>query len=139
MFLNNFNKISMSFKAILPIIFFAVAFAGTDGTIRGTVRDVNGDPLPGVQVYIEALGQGATTDGDGTYIILNIPAGLYELHASMIGYDEYIIKNVEVNIDLTTTINISLNESFLEIESGMRISKTNNVYKYFKKVVWKYH
>ena len=48
---------------ILFILQLNFLIAGTDGTIRGTVRDVNGEPLPGVQVYIEELGQGATTDG----------------------------------------------------------------------------
>ena len=58
---------------IIYSLIFNFLIAGTDGTVRGVVRDVNGESLPGVQVYIEELGQGATTDGEGNYIILNVP------------------------------------------------------------------
>jgi len=106
------------YKNFLYFILIFPLLAGTTGKIKGQVIDFNtNEPLIGCNIYLSSTNYGASADIDGTYIILNIPAGLYELHASMIGYDEYIIKNIEVNIDLTTTINVSLNESSLEIES----------------------
>ena len=65
---------------LLNIIFLCLStaflFSGTDGTIRGQVLDVNGEGIPGVQILIEELYQGAITDLDGNYIILNIQENL---------------------------------------------------------------
>ena len=80
------------YSIIFIILLSTILFSGTDGTIRGTVRDINGEPLPGVQVYIEALGQGATTDADGTYIILNIQE--YNPNADLNGDDEINIADI---------------------------------------------
>ena len=101
---------------ILFILQVNFLIAGTDGTIRGVVRDVNGEPLPGVQVYIEELGQGATTDGDGNYIILNIQVGTYEVKATMIGYATYTTQNVSVMMDGTEWLNIVMSEEAIEGE-----------------------
>ena len=87
-------------------LFSNFLFAGTDGTIRGTVRDVNGDSLPGVQVYIEELGQGAITDMEGNYIILNIQVGTYDVKTTMIGFSTQIFQDVGVTMDQTEWLNI---------------------------------
>jgi len=106
------------FKKLLYLIFILPLLAGTTGKIKGKVVDSQtSEPLIGCNIYLSSTNYGASADINGNYLILNIPAGLYELHASMIGYDDYIITNTEVNIDLTTTINVSLNESSLEMES----------------------
>ena len=73
-------------KFILFCFSTSILIAGTDGTIRGQVMDVYGEPLPGVQILIEDLSQGAVTDLDGNYIILNVQVGTYDIKTSMIGY-----------------------------------------------------
>lgn len=40
-----------------------------DRSVTGTVLDENGDPLPGVLIYVEGTTTGATTDFDGKYTI----------------------------------------------------------------------
>ncbi len=83
--------------------------AGTTGKIAGYVRDAQtGDPLPGVNVIIEGTRMGAATAVNGYYAILNVPPGTYTLRFSMIGYADYRVENVKVDIDLTTTINAQL-------------------------------
>ena len=54
------------------IFFVSLSIAGTDGTVRGKVLDVEGESLPGAQVYIAELGVGTMTDIDGNYILLNL-------------------------------------------------------------------
>ena len=44
-------------------------WSGTEGTIRGTVKNVEGEPLIGAQVYIGDLGVGAVANMDGNYIL----------------------------------------------------------------------
>ena len=61
-------------------------FGGTDGTIRGRITDVDQNALPGAQIYIPELAQGAMADIDGNYIILNVSVGSYDVSVSMMGY-----------------------------------------------------
>ena len=92
-------------------------FAGTTGKIAGVVTDKEtGEPLPGVNVFLEGSSLGAATNQKGYYVILNVPPGTYTLKASMIGYADVRIQNVRVNIDLTTTIDIQMQGVILEGE-----------------------
>ncbi len=105
-------------KQLLYLFLIVPLLAGTSGKIRGVITDSQtGQPLIGCNVYLSSTNYGSSADIDGNYIIFNIPPGIYDLNVSMIGYDMYIMKNVEVNADLTTTINASLNESSLQMES----------------------
>ena len=105
---------------LLNIIFLCLStsllFSGTDGTIRGQVMDVLGEPLPGVQILIEDLSQGAVTDLDGNYIILNVQVGTYDIKSSMIGYATVITKDVNVTMDQTRWLNLTLQEEAIEGE-----------------------
>ena len=102
------------FNIVFLSLFFTLAIGGTDGTIRGKVLDVNGEPLPGVQVFIPETGWGANTDLDGNYIILNVQVGTYEVRASMIGYAEHIQQNTSVLMDGTVWLNIVLQEEAIQ-------------------------
>lgn len=88
--------------------------AGTDGTIRGKVTDLEGVPLPGAQVYIESLSLGTMADLQGSYIILNIPVGTYDITVGMMGYQRQIMSNVDVMMDKTLWLNFSLPSEAIE-------------------------
>ena len=106
--------------SFIKFIFFcfstSILFAGTDGTIRGQVMDVYGEPLPGVQILIEDLSQGAVTDLDGNYIILNVQVGTYDIKTSMIGYATIVTKDVNVTMDQTRWLNLTMQEEAIEGE-----------------------
>jgi outer membrane receptor protein involved in Fe transport len=90
---------------MLPAVIFAQG-----GKIAGRIIDgETNTALPGVNVMILETRQGAISDLNGSYTILNVaPGSKYTLRASMIGYAIYTVRDVEVNIDLTTTINVRL-------------------------------
>jgi hypothetical protein len=93
-------------------------FAGTTGKISGQVFDKNSnEPIPGVNVLIEGLPLGASTDLEGDFFILNIPPGTYKISAQMVGYKTQIIENVKVTADLTTSLSFKLREQILEGET----------------------
>ena len=103
-----FTSLSISFFAYTSID------AGTTGKIAGEVVDAKtGEPLRGVNVVISGTQIGAATDINGKYFILNIPPATYRLVATMMGYEEYIVKDVRVSVDRTTTINIRLSQTVL--------------------------
>ena len=62
-------------QKLFLIFFIYCSFlnGGTDGTIRGKVTDIEGVPLPGANIYIPAISNGAAADVNGNYIILNVP------------------------------------------------------------------
>ncbi|SVB33606.1 uncharacterized protein METZ01_LOCUS186460, partial [marine metagenome] len=90
------------------MIISSFLFAGTDGTIRGKVTDVDGVPLPGANIYIPAIGVGAAADMDGSYIILNIPVGDYDVMVQMMGYQKQTRTDVRVMMDQTVWLNFKL-------------------------------
>ncbi len=93
---------------ILVTAISGLLLAGTDGTIRGQVSDMDGKPLPGAQIFIQELSLGAVADVNGNYIILNIPVGVYDVTVLMMGYQKQVMNNVDVIMDKTIWLNFSL-------------------------------
>ncbi len=73
-----------------------------DRSIRGTVKDENGQGLPGVSVVIKNTSQGTTTDQNGTYQ-LTIPETATTLVFSFVGY-----LSQEVAVGNQSDVNVTL-------------------------------
>lgn len=98
--------LSISILLICSVVSLALA---QTGKITGRVTDADtGEPLPGVNIILEGTQQGAASDADGYYTIVNVSPGTYTVRASFIGYAQTSVQNVNVNIDLTTTVNFEL-------------------------------
>lgn len=95
-------------RYILCFNLISFASAGTDGTIRGKVSDIDGNPLPGANIYVPDVGIGAAAGGDGSYIILNIPVGDYDVVVQMMGYQKQTMTDVSVMMDQTVWLNFKL-------------------------------
>jgi len=93
---------------LFSILFCSIVFAGTDGTIRGKVTDMEGSPLPGANIYIPDVGLGAAADLEGNYLILNVPVGGYDVVVQMMGFQKQTIKDVKVMMDQTVWLNFKL-------------------------------
>lgn len=93
------------------------SLASGNGTIRGTVTDrKTGDPLPQVNLRLDGTTLGASSGADGTFEIRNIPAGTYELLATLIGYESTTVDGVSVEEGRTTTIAFDLEETSVSID-----------------------
>lgn len=89
----------------------------TTGKITGQIVEIEtGETLPGATVSIVGTQQGAVTDADGYYIILNVSPGTYELKASFLGFKTKIVQEVRVKINQTTTIDFTMSESVMQGE-----------------------
>lgn len=112
-------------RFLIPLFLILInyfLFAGSTGKIAGIAIDKStGDVLIGVNVVLEGTNLGASTDIDGTFIILNVPPGTYVVNAQYIGYANTIIKNVQVNVDLTTELNIQMQEEALELGEAVTV------------------
>ncbi len=121
-----------SFPLFVALIFTLIcsSYAGTSGKIVGRVVDKsNGEPLIGANVLIKDSQLGAATDVEGYYAILNVPPGKYTLQAVYIGYQNVEISNVNVSIDLTTTIDIEMSETTLEVAETITITAERPIIK----------
>ncbi|MCH8566959.1 MAG: TonB-dependent receptor [Balneolales bacterium] len=77
--------------------------------IAGRITDARtGEELIGANVFILETGQGASTNLDGEYIILNVGPGTYTLRITYVGYQTQRIENVVVRTDLTTRIDVAM-------------------------------
>ena len=90
--------------------------AGTVGKLSGSVLDMKQQPLGGANVILVGVPLGAATDMEGRYTILNIPAGGYTVKVSLIGYSPTTVQNVVIPADRTTSLDVTLTESALEMK-----------------------
>lgn len=76
---------------VLALFVFVAAYA-QNVTIRGSVRDASGQPLPGASVTVQGSAGGTLADAAGNYS-LSLPPGRYVLVVSYVGYAQ---QNIEV-------------------------------------------
>src|SRR3989475_2790910 len=80
------------------------------GRIVGTIHDAQGAVIPGVSVSAKNLETGAErttlSDESGGFVITNIPAGSYEVSASLAGFQK------EVHSGITLTVGAALRVDF---------------------------
>lgn len=105
--------------SILLMFGFLAAQVPT-GRILGKVTDAEGTPLPGVSVIadsIKLVGQAtAVTDATGTYRLFSLPAGQYSVRFTLPGFERLTRRDIIVQLDQTTMLNISLKQSTIEEE-----------------------
>lgn len=84
------------------------------GRIVGRVTDAKtGEPLFGANVMVRETVLGTASDADGRFLI-QLPVGLYDVEASMIGYKEQTRMEVQVVPDQETEITFRLEPTVLQ-------------------------
>ncbi len=68
------------------VLFCALPLAAQTGTISGSVTDVDGTPLSGAVIEIEALFRSTLSDMNGDYRLTGVPAGAHTLRVRLLGY-----------------------------------------------------
>ncbi|MDH3285396.1 MAG: TonB-dependent receptor, partial [Acidobacteriota bacterium] len=97
-------------------IFWASGLAAQAGSIAGRVVDAqSGQPLPAAQVFIGALDIGVLTQQNGSYILLNVPAGTHTVTVQRIGYGE-AQQTVAVTAGQTTVRDFRITEEALQLD-----------------------
>ncbi|NUQ80414.1 MAG: carboxypeptidase-like regulatory domain-containing protein [Bacteroidetes bacterium] len=103
---------------ILTGLLFLPGFlmAGTTGKLSGKVFNAaTKEPLIGASVFIVGTEKGAATDVDGEFFILNISPGLYTIRISSVGFTTKVVEKVRIQVDLTTKLDVELNEQDVEL------------------------
>ncbi|HEY2955353.1 MAG TPA: TonB-dependent receptor [Candidatus Eisenbacteria bacterium] len=97
--------------------------AGTTGKLSGVVLDAKKQPLAGANVVLVGVPLGAATENDGRYLIFGVPAGTYSVKVSLIGYAATTIQSLAIPADRTTTLDVTLTESAVELKEVVVIAK----------------
>lgn len=95
----------MTLLGILLMLLPLTAF-GQQLTVKGTVRDASGEPLPGVNIIVEGTTAGTVVAADGSYSI-QVPSSSSVLVYSFIGYNTEKVQvkgQPEVNVTMIQTI-----------------------------------
>jgi outer membrane receptor protein involved in Fe transport len=102
---------------LLALLLPGALYAQNVGKVSGSVTDAEtGEPLIGCTVIIQETSLGASSDLDGSYYILNVPPGKYNIQASMVGYQKVTQRNIIVNSNKTTNANFILKSSAVQIQ-----------------------
>ncbi|MBW1792002.1 MAG: carboxypeptidase regulatory-like domain-containing protein, partial [Deltaproteobacteria bacterium] len=105
-------------KALLLMSLFlvvaVVAFGAEFGAIKGVVKDVDGQPLPGVNVTLSGskiVAMSAVTSNGGHFRFLNLPvASDYNLKLEISGFKTHIQEEMTITFgkDINLTINMEM-------------------------------
>ncbi len=103
-----------SIAAVLLVAGIASSSNNPAGKITGTVTDEKGEPIPGASVKIDSTSMGAAAGIDGSYMILNVPPGTYNMSAQTVGYTKTAVKGVVVKANQTTRQDFKLVSATIE-------------------------
>src|SRR5207249_1088414 len=108
------RKLSAHTLAALLWISFAVGTinAQVTATVSGRVEDSSGAAVPGASVTVTSLetgaGRTATTNEMGTYRVLSLPVGRYEVKAELAGFKSALQTGVNLAVGEEAVVNLKL-------------------------------
>lgn len=108
------KQIAFAFTVCLSFLLL-VQLNGQGSTISGTITDSETkETLIGANVILQGTAMGASTDFDGKYELLNVPAGEYNLVVSYTSYETQIIR-ISVPKNGTVTQDVVMKSSALTL------------------------
>src|SRR5262245_6771921 len=100
------------FLLCMGTIVVVQAQTSTVGNINGTVRDPKGAAVPKTDVVIKeertGLSRTVTTDDNGFFSVLSLPAGVYTLSTSPPGFKKTVNSGVELHVSEDLVINLTV-------------------------------
>ncbi|MDP1995052.1 MAG: TonB-dependent receptor, partial [Ignavibacteria bacterium] len=106
----------------ISIILFSLSFSvfAQTGKIAGIITDAaNGEGIPFVNVVVVGTTQGAASNLDGDFSIINLKPGVYSVKISAIGYNSVTYQNINVSTGLTTALNAKLSSNAVTISQDV--------------------
>ena len=110
-----FRNLLMTLAIVLATSVLAFA---QQGRLKGKVTDETGQPVSFANIVLEKGGTmigGATSDFDGNYDINPIPPGTYDLKASFVGYNNYVLNGIVIPANKITDWNIKMQSGAISL------------------------
>ncbi len=87
------------------------------GSIAGHVRDATtSKPIVGANVVVIGTSLSTVTDGNGHYVVANVPVGIYTVVARFIGYASGEKKGIRVTANATTVADLTIASSPIALQ-----------------------
>jgi len=104
-----------SFLVFFLILIPFVLQAGVTGKISGRLLHIDsGEAINGATIQIMGTNFGSVSDENGRFTILNLPPNKYSVKISFIGLETIVLTEIQVTVDLTTWLNLTMSPSILE-------------------------
>jgi hypothetical protein len=104
--------------ALALVLTSGAALAQSTGELAGRVTDESGAVLPGVTVTATqtdtAFARTVVTDGEGAWVMPNMPPGPYRLEVMLQGFRTYVQTGIVLQVGQTPTLNAELAVGNLE-------------------------
>lgn len=103
--------------ANLIFLLFLVSFtAYSQGVIRGKITNpVNGEPVSYANIIVLGTETGAISDEEGSYEIVDLKPGLYNVRASFVGFKPQTQYEIKVTLARATQLDFELEEDASEL------------------------
>lgn len=122
-------------RVLLLIELFSVLLAAplwaqsTNASVKGTVNDENGDPLPGATVRLRNQSTGFTTgtvtNVQGEYLVQQLPlGGPYDITASFVGYGDVVKTGYTINQGDQLAVDFFLRQATSELDEVVITDQT---------------
>ena len=103
----------------------------TDGKITGRIVDKDGNPLPGVTVFIKGTYMGTATGNDGSFVISHVPDSVVTVVASCVGMKTQELQ-AKLGDHLEIRMEVQVNEMDEVLITGFQVLKkreaTSSIY-----------
>lgn len=95
-------------SAVFMFIFACNTALGVQyGILSGAVTAENGKPIVGATVVVQGTDRGGFTRPDGTFKVIKIKPGTYQIKISGFGYED-LVTSATIKSDYTTRCNVML-------------------------------
>lgn len=102
----------LSLACLTVLVMTVVRGQSPNGTISGLVADSSGAVIVGADVLLENDATGVQysgkTNGDGLYLLSNLPPGTYRLQVSKIGFKTIIKPEIILSVQAALAVNFTL-------------------------------
>ena len=112
--LRPFARASLTRRAVLVIMFFAVSLAASAGTIEVRISDADGKALPGASAVLIPSNREVVADAEGVARFTEVPPGTYDVMVRMSGFapsrhDVVVVEGdpIRVTVGLSTQVHFS--------------------------------
>lgn len=110
--MKKFTAYSLAVLFLCVIAVMPAFSQAANGNLTGSVKDDQGNPLPGVNVSAKNTETGLertdVTDETGTYRISSVPFGTYDITASITGFATMVKSDVRVDVARTVAIDFGM-------------------------------
>jgi len=98
-----------AYVLLVLVLLSAACVLAQSGTIIGrVVSKSDREPLVGANVLLGGTLRGTVTDADGEFTFTGVPAGIYSITISLIGYERVTRMNIRVSPAETTNVTVDL-------------------------------